>query len=206
MTTLAELIGPNASNPPEEIGYSHLVEEWSLAGNDRYGDCTFVCLCNLLDLVAAVYAKPFVIGEAEAELFYAREAGFRADNPATDRGAVLADVIRYWAANGWPSDPTNVPLGWCPIGADMIHQAVWSLGACPAWCLLPQNDEGWDFTDAAVNWDAPGVGGHSVLIVGSDAGSLWIVTWAEVKIVSHAWWTKYGQGQFAVLAPGWKVQ
>ena len=208
MTTLAELLGPNPTRPGPTVGYYQSVQQWSLGGNQKFGDCTFVSLCNLLDLVSAVNGTPFVIGAGEAENFYSREAGFNSQNPATDKGAVLADVIAYWADQGWPSDPVNKPLGWCAIEPGQIHQAVHSLGAVPAWCMLPDGGDGWDFTDAPIRAGTPGTGAHAVLIVGSDvaADTLTLVSWAALQTVSRQWWDTYGRGAFAVLAPGWRVR
>lgn len=203
--TLAELIGSNASPAGEIVGYSARVPEWSLGGNDRFGDCTFVSLCNLVDLVTAVNGAPEVVGEAEAEYFYAREAGFDPNAAATDKGAVLADVIRYWQDNGWPTDPVNKPAGWCAITPEQIHQAVHSLGAVPAWGMLPYVGDDWDFSDVATSTATPGTGPHAFLIVGSSESAYKIVTWAEVKDVSHAWFQAYGRGQFAVRHSAWKV-
>jgi hypothetical protein len=200
----AELIGPDAANPGLVAGYLSRVPAWSLGGNDKYGDCAFVAPCNLIDVVKAVGGSPQVVGEAEAEYFYAREAGFNSQNPATDRGAVLSDVLQYWMDQGWPSDPTYKPLGFCAIEPDQIHQAVHSLGGVPAWCALPvdaNGDPNW--SDSAIGTQA--ADGHAILIAQSDPEHLVLITWAEPVYVSLAWWKAFGQGQFAVRLPDWKV-
>lgn len=202
--TLSDLIGPNAS-PAGPVAGCHWqsVPEWSLGGNDRYGDCTFVSLCNLIDLVTAANGAPELVGEAEAEYFYGREAGFDPNVAATDKGAVLEDVIRFWAEQGWPNDPENKLLGYCAIRPFEIHQAIYSLGAVPAWAMLPADEVGWDFSDAALSVN--GTGPHAVLIVESNPTGLKIVTWANVVDVSHMWWGVFGRGQFAVKHPAWSV-
>lgn len=207
MTTLRDLIGPNVSPAGYIAGYWERVPAWSLGGNDRYGDCTFVSLCNLIDLVTAVNGRSELVGEAEAEYFYSREAGFSPLDPATDKGAILEDVIRFWAEQGWPNEPTNKLVGWCAIGPDEIHQAVHSLGAVPAWCELPHFEDGgeWIFGDEALADNLVGVGPHAILIVESNPLGLRLVSWASVYEVSHEWWHAYGRGQFAVRHPEWRV-
>lgn len=206
MTALSDLIGPRSTLSPATAGYWQRVPEWSLGGNDKFGDCAFVALCNYIDLLTAVNGDPQLVPEAEAEHFYSVEAGFSPLNSATDKGETLVKILEYWTANGWPGDPTLVPAGWCQIEAAQIHQAVWGLGAVYAWVMLPPSgDEGWDFSDAAPTAGIAGTGAHAVLVVGSDADSLWIVTWAKVVKVSRAWWAAYGQQCYAIRLPGWVV-
>jgi hypothetical protein len=197
MITLADLIGEGAVASADTINRWEQVPAWSLAGNDRYGDCTFVSLCNLKDMRAALLGKPFVIEEAEAELFYSREAQFNSQNPATDKGAVLADVIQYWADNGWPSDPTETIDRWCAIAPEQIHLTVDKLYGSPAWCqlpILPNGDIEW--TDAALAIDPSD--GHAFLIAGSDPLGYTIIPYAAPVHVSLAWWARFGRGQFAI--------
>jgi hypothetical protein len=204
MTTLVDLIGPDASRPGDVAGYLSQVPEWSLGGNDKFGDCGFVSVCNLIDVVKAVGGNPQVVGEGEALYFYNKEAGFNSQNPATDRGSVLADVIRYWMENGWPADPTYKPVGFCAIEPVQIHQAVHSLGGAPAWCSLPVDANGDpDWSDNAIGTQP--ADGHAVLIVQSDPESLTLITWAQPVTVSLKWWHVFGCGQFAVRLPDWRV-
>lgn len=196
--TLGELIG-NIPVAASTVGRWQDVDEWTLGANDKYGDCAFVALCNLQDLLATVKAAPFVIEEGEALYFYNVEAGFNSQDRRTDKGAVLEEVIRYWAEKGWPSDPVDKPLGWCAIRPDEIHLAIQALYGVPAWCQLPQEDDN-DFSDTALDY-TPG-DGHAVLIVGSDPTGYTLITWAEPVHVSTAWWHKFGRGQYAIKCEG----
>jgi len=198
MTILADLIGYKISSKSDTVGNYAIVQEWSMAGNDKYSDCAFACLCNELDLKSVIAGQPFVVGEAEAEYFYNLEAGFKAADPNTDKGAVLEQVIWYWATNGWPSDFVEKPSGWCSISAEEIHLTVEYLDAAPAWCQLPLQGNDIIFDDTALKL-APG-DGHAVLIVGSDPTGYTIVFYADLgpTRVSKAWWDKFGRGQFAV--------
>lgn len=208
MTTLSDLIGPNAGPVPAEVGYWHHVTRWVMGGNDQpnVGDCALVGAANLLVLVTSVVGDPQEMSDGEVENAYSRIAHWSPLRPETNRGARLTDVLEYWTENGWPSDPELKPIGWCQIGAYQIHRAVWSLGAVYAWVMLPAGGpDGWDFTDASALAGRDGTGAHAVLIVGSDADSLWIVTWAAVVKVSRAWWGSYGRDCYAVRLPGWIV-
>ncbi len=205
--TLSELIGPNASPAGIIAGYHERVPQFSLGGNDEVGDCTFCTAANFTDVMTAVNGKPELVPEAEVERWYAWETGWTRANPESDKGEVLEKMLQVWRDHGNPSDPLDRLTGYCAIKPDEIHQAVHSLGAVPAWCLLPKYayEDGWDFTDEAMQWKTEGTGPHAILIVESNPDGLKIVTWAEVVDVSHAWWRAYGQQQFAVRHPAWNV-
>lgn len=202
MTTLLDLAGPYPASLPARVGYSDRVPEWSLAGNDRFSDCTFAALANFNDLVWAVASTPMVMSEAEAERFYSVETGFDPGNKATDKGALLRDVIQHWCDNGWPGDTTLKPLGYAKLHIDEIPVAIHMLGGTPAWAMLPSDGAGgYDFEGT----DKPGEYAHAVFICGATANSLTLISWARSYTVSRQWWTAYGKEAFGILHPAWKI-
>lgn len=205
MTTLAELIGPNASNPGLVAGYADAIETFIMGGNDQpsCGDCSLVGCAN---------GKLITTGQrmdvGEVENAYSRITGWSPLRPETNHGAVVEDVLRYWRDEGWPSDSEDKLLGYAAIDRDQIHQAIHSLGWALGWALLPMTEDhaDYDFSDDAVRRNAEGVAAHCMAIIRSAPVGLQVATWSRRQTVSLAWWEKYGKGQFAVLAPGWKVR
>jgi hypothetical protein len=168
--------------------------DWSqtLGGNDRFGDCTFVSLANLIDIIKA----PQIVSEGETERFYTVETNWTAENPGSDKGAVLETVIQDWCANGWPSDPVLRPSGYHAITFDQVADALARTDGVPAWLMLPSNADGsgYDFTDDAL--DAEGRYAHAVLIVSFDP--FIFVTWAQPQAVSEAWARRFFMGFYEV--------
>ncbi len=203
--TLSELIGPNASAPGIIAGYWERVPQFSLGGNDEVGDCTFCTAANFTDVMTAVNGKPAFVPEAEVERWYAWETGWARANPESDKGEILEKMLQVWRDHGNPSDPLDRLTGYCAIKQDEIHQAVHSLGAVPAWCLLPKYSGTWVFDNDALEYNLPATDAHAVLIVESNPDGLKIVTWGEVVSISHQWWTKYGEEQFAIRHSAWNV-
>lgn len=173
--------------------------EWSLGANDKYGDCAFVCLANLLDLWAAEAGTPFTIGEAECLFYYNKETGFLASNPASDKGAVLETVICDWCRDGWPADPINKPASYRGIGNAEIAAAIERNGGVPCWAMLPAGDDLDPFGDDKLADDPQD--GHAMLAVAATDDGLMLVTWAETVEVSWRWWERFGRGQFEVMRP-----
>ena len=189
--------------------YWRQVPTWSLGGNDRYGDCTFVSLANFHDLVTAVAGKPEVMMEAEAEHFYAVEAGFNSQDASTDRGEVLKKVLAYWAENGWPGDAELKPKDWGSCTHDQADGIITRYGAYFAWVMLPHTAdcEDWDWSDDALARNAPGEGAHAILVVEKTPVGRVVITWAEPQGVSDAWWARYAQPDaFWAEHPKWPAR
>lgn len=194
-----------ASTVPSSVGWSHCVRQWSLGGNDKYGDCAFVAPCNLIDLVKAVSGKHEVVGEAEAEFFYRVEAGFNPLNEATDKGETLQKVLQYWCDHGWPADPTYKPEEMWSVTKPQISSAIYALGALPAWCMLPSRDDDPDFSDGAIDMGLAAAYAHAVLLSDATPETITLITWAEKRVVSRRWWDIYGREQFGLLLPDWHL-
>lgn len=192
--------------PTIASGYWRCVPEWSLAGNDKYGDCAFVGLANLHDLVTAVNGAPEVMSDAEAEHFYSVEAGFIPGDASTDHGETLEKVLRYWSENGWPGDPELKPFEWHAISLAEVPDTIRRYGAAYCWFSLPAKDDEWDFSDDAVTKVIEGSGPHCMLVVDAAPDRSWVVTWGGVREVSAAWMAAYWRGGFAVQHPQWEMR
>lgn len=170
--------------------------DWSetMGGNDEEGDCGPVALANLMNLW---YAPPLV-ERVEIERFYTVATGWTAEQPGSDRGSVLEEIIKDWCANGWPADPTMKPEGYKAVRIDTANMAsgVGRYGALVCAIALPESQ---DFSDNALS--EPGAFGHAVLVVDAAPDGVRIVTWASVRLVSWLWWERFGRQAFGVERP-----
>lgn len=186
-----------------EVGYWRPVTEWCLGENDTFGTCAFAAIGNLHCIVTTANGVPEIMSDGEIEAMDHAVTGFDPMDPATDKGAQLKAVLDYWTNNGWVGDPTLKPVWYGDCSKHDIAEDIRLYGGVYAWCMLPKRGDDWDFSDGALEASVPGTGAHAVLIVGADAGSLWIVTWARVVEISAMWWQTYGQESYAVLHPAW---
>lgn len=165
--------------------------DWSqtIGGNDKFGDCAFVSLANLTDILKT----PQVVMDAEIERFYALETGWTPLDPLTDKGAILEAVIKDWCINGWPTDPVWKPTGYETFAPANIAAALDKYVACPCILMLPENE---DFTDASLG--LPGTMGHAVLVVQASDTEVRFITWGRIVVVSMAWWRKFARTVYGV--------
>ena len=127
---------------------------------------------------------PQVVEDVEVERFYTLETGWTAENPGSDKGAILEVVIRDWCANGWPCYPENKPSGYSAISIAEVSLAIARQGGVSAVLMLPPGD---DFSDAALSGDTARPANHAVLIVEMTDETVTFVTWAEPQTVSRPW-------------------
>ena len=186
-----------------EIGYWRPVTEWCLGANDTLPTCFLAMVGNHHVIVTTANGSAEVMSDGEIE--YADEAMTKVP-PGTYAGDSVVAMLTYWAAHGWPCDPMLKPVAWRPIEQGEIRETISDAAAAYAWFMLPKGPDGqWDFSDDAVKSDAPGVGAHAMLIVGSQPDGSWmVVTWATLKNVSDAWLKAYGRGYFQVIHPAWR--
>jgi hypothetical protein len=204
MTPLSSYLATRPVSVPAKVGYDRPDIQYSLGGNDKFGDCAFCSPANHVDLVKAAGGNPQQVMEAEIERFYAIETGWTPTDPSTDKGAILANVLQDFTDNGWPTDPEYKPLGLYSVKASQISTAVHLFGACEGWIMLPSDgDGGYDFTDAA--FGRPGQFAHAILIVGADESGYDLITWARRQRISRAWWTAFGRDAYSLHLPDWKT-
>ena len=164
------------------------------ADDDRYGLCDWAMMGNLM----VCRGQP-VLPNVEIQSAARAMEGFATRDPTTDRGEIIEDVFRYVRDRGWPGDPLQRIRDWRSVTLNDVPGVIERQRAAPAWLMIPLDADGtgYDFSDGAVDRDAPGVYAHAVLVV--DAGDgVTFITWAAPKVVSRRWAERYFRGFYEV--------
>ena len=81
--------------------YSRVPADWGMMGNDQVGDCTAAAISHAIEQwTAYTDPTPVVMSTDQVISAYSAVSGYVPGDPATDRGALCADVLRYWATTG----------------------------------------------------------------------------------------------------------
>lgn len=188
--------------PPASSEFADPHITWDMLGNDTVGDCTCACVGHMISQLTW-YGSGAEISPTTAQTiaFYSAISGYNPNDPSTDQGAYLQDVLAYWRKVGLighkivayaalkVSDQTQVKQGLILFGSVMV---------------------GMNFPDSAMTqfnagqiWDvvrgARIEGGHCVMAVGYDAEGVYIVTWGALTKVTWAFWKKYVDEGWVVL-------
>lgn len=189
------------------IGYYETVANWCVGANLTFGTCAFAQCGNHHCVVTNFNGNEEIMSDGEIEAMDNAITGFMPTDPNSDHGAAIQTVLQYWQTNGWVGDPTLKPVKWSVVSFDEIKDTIRQYSGCYAWFMLPHSPDGvnYDFTDVAINSNAPGVGAHAMFIAGADDNSFKVITWGTMQTVSDAWMQQYGKGFFAVQHPEWTM-
>jgi hypothetical protein len=189
-----------AMTAPAVIDRSDVPFTPHLDDNDQIGDCTAVALANCARAAAALRGdKQFAISTADVICFYEQSTGYVWGEPQTDRGGVIASVLAYQAAHGFPVDHTKIKGAWGtfdPRDRNLMGVAIDVVGSVDLGVALADADKAmtiWDTNSPASAGDpAPGSwGGHSLMIFAytglGDTDLVELGTWGEWQRATWRW-------------------
>ena len=211
---LGDFLDKTASLPavPAE-GWETAVDPsaWGMLSNDTVGDCAEAGICHLVQAQSANAGNPLHATADQALALYSAVTGYNLNDPNSDQGTVLSELLAYIQKNGFEmTDSTGKVVtvevvGFATLDITSIAQmryATYFLGGtylginCPEEC--EQDTSNWDFAP-----DLPIAGGHCIPRVGEGAAGGQIVSWGMTIPFSNGFWTAYGEEGWVVLTKNW---
>lgn len=197
-----------SSAPPARVLWGAEVQAWGMMGNDRVGDCTVAAAGHaILAWTAGTDRTPVVMSPEQALAAYAAITGYTPADPASDRGAYCAEVLRFWAVSGLVvpqggPDMLSGAAAFAPADVAGLQRAVATFGVVYAGLALPLSAAGEEIWQSTA--EAPGSwGGHCVAVIGYDAFGPVAVSWGALKRMSWAFWQRYAEEAYALLSRDW---
>ena len=193
---------------PRVFGHESLVPDFGMLGNDGADDCTCAGADHEEMLwTAEATGSPAVFTTEDALGDYGAITGFRADDPSTDQGAVVRDVLAYRKATGM-KDATGkrhkiaVYVALEPGNLQHVLEASYLFSCVGIGIEFPgsamtQFNKGKPWS---VVHGARVEGGHYIPIVGFDGTDLLVVTWGKVQRMTKGFFAKYCDEAWAMLS------
>src|SRR5271154_936561 len=156
-------------NLPGSIAVPQLAA-WGMMLNDSLGDCAIASPGHMTMAWTSDAGKLFVPSDTQVLQGYETQ-GYVPGNPSTDQGCVILNVLKQWQKG-----KAGLFGQHCGPYAGINTQDVTAMKT-GAWSYDPA-------TDTGPNWQVASWGGHSVPIVGYDAGGAWVITWGAPLYVT----------------------
>jgi hypothetical protein len=184
---------PTLPDLPPSVNWGTKVINFGMLGNDTVGDCTIAGAGHAEVTWTANASVEFDPSTEQIIDDYSAITGYDPEDPSTDQGANMLDVLKYWRQTGIVGQQITAFMSVDWKNQQEVMASVFLFGCCYIGVNLPQSAE--DAFNAGQPWtdvtDQDILGGHCVLIVGYDPKGVWLVTWAKLVYASWAWLDTY---------------
>jgi hypothetical protein len=190
---------------PETVDNYSCLQHLGMMLNDQLGDCTCAGYGHAVQSWTAKNGHEVVIPDDVILAAYEAVGGYVPGDPATDQGAVEADVLDYAMKTGFGGHTLD---SYAVIETHSEYQmklAMYLFGAVYTGLALPESCQDQTLW-AVVNGPAgePGsLGGHAVPLVGYDAHTATCITWGAPLKMTWAFQRRYMDEAYALLSHDW---
>ena len=196
--------------PPSEFDLSHRLPVLDILGNDRLGDCTAAGAGHMHQAWLAYNGvTDWSPTRAETIDFYSGSTGYDPNDPSTDSGGIMLDVLKYWRKSGFAGRQIEYFLEINPKDHIEVIASTYHFGGLYVGVNLPSVAEDQKIWD--VPWygpfgkGAPGsLGGHCIAnICAITEKYLYTDTWGINMPMTWDFWREYVDEAYVVLSQDW---
>lgn len=192
--------------PPDE--YQMKLPALSMLLNDQLGDCAIASWLHMVQLWCFQNGITYNPTDADALSGYETQ-GYNPNDPNSDQGCVLLNVLNYASKNGIAGHKAGIFAQVDYSKEDYVRIATWLFGGLYTGVQLPvaaQNEpDVWEITTSGLSGDGtPGSwGGHAVPTSGYNGTGLNIISWGKPLQMKWDWQYAYMDESWAIISPDW---
>lgn len=193
------------------IGYGHgklVSNPWGMLANDTVGDCAIAGPMHETMLWCASAQEQIQFTDQNAIGVYSAVTGYTPDDPSTDQGSDVHDVLNYRRDTGLPDSTTRIHkigafVSLTPGDWNMLLEALYAFEAVGVGLELP------DYAMEQFQQGSPWMlqhggtveGGHYVPVIGRpNVSVLTVVTWGATQLMTRAFYEKYNDESWGILS------
>lgn len=195
--------------PPAQFGHEKFIGStaWGMLGNDTVGDCTVAGADHEQMLWASEGQKAASFTTANTIGDYSAITGYNPNDPNSDQGADVRDVLKYRAKTGLVDAKKSrhkigAYVALQPGNLSHLYAAMYLFGAVGIGIEFPAS--AMDQFNAGKVWSvvsrSPIEGGHYVPLV-ARRSHLICVTWSQIQPMTTAFYQKYCDEAWVALSP-----
>jgi hypothetical protein len=176
-----------------------------MMGNDQLGDCTCAAVAHahqawvLSQVNPGITANPIMPSTDAVVGIYEAWCGYDPNDPTTDQGGVMLNVLNRWRKEGFEGRPILAYTILNSKNSLAVKQTLSMFGCAYVGVQLPvsaQNQAVWD----VVSDDGGVWGGHAIVLVDYDADGLTCITWGALQRMTWKWLSRYCDEAYAIVA------
>lgn len=199
----ADLTKKLAPAPPS-YNLTQKISNLGMMLNDRLGDCTCACAGHIIQQWTAEAGSQVILPDSVILSLY-EAMGYNPNDPSTDNGAVVLDVLNYWRKNGVGGHGLKAYAALKPHSVQQAKDSIYYFGNTYLGVALPlsaQNQDVWSVVNNSSG--EPGSwGGHAIPLVSYDASGPTCITWGQYKKMTWSFYEKYCDEAYSLLSLDW---
>ena len=178
----------------------------SVLGNDQYGNCAEAGALHLIQAQSFNARGALIPTTQDALNLYTAVTGFNPNDPSTDQGTVLTDLLTYWLKTGITiGSSLHKIVGYASLDISSLSQmryASYTFGGsylginCPQQC--EQDTSNWNFSPGL-----PIAGGHCIIEAGEGSAGGKIGSWGLWIPASNGFLLSYLDEGYIVVSQDW---
>lgn len=184
------------------------VSSWPMYGNDTIGDCTCACVGHIIQSLTAYSGTEVTVPYSNVLALYETQ-GYNPNNPSSDQGAVIQNVLQEWQSN--PSIMSGHGISQFAelrsFSTSNLKEALYLFGTVYLGINVPQS--AMDQFDAGEPWTYVGdtniVGGHAIplqeIYAPGTLDMFSVITWGRPQRMNRAFITNYVEEAWVVISP-----
>ena len=198
--------------PPPTCDYMTKVPQWPLylnAGDGAVGDCTIASSAHQIGgWTYNAQGAEVILAGADILQAYHDVSGYTPDDPASDKGAVLPAVLKYWRKVGIGGHKIYAFVEVDHDNLTEVKQAINTFGSVHVGVDLPRSAKAqvgemvWDLVEGPEG-EAGSWGGHAIDVAAYSEDSFTCATWGLLQKMTNAFWSAYVVEAFAIISMDW---
>lgn len=178
---------------------------WPMYLNDQLGDCAEAGAGHAAQAITAWTGSPVLPSDRDVLTLYETVAGYVPNDPSTDNGTNLQDLLTWWSKNSWGGIEVSAFAELRNWNAAAMRACLYYFGTVYVGVNFPaggiaqfQNGEPWT--------PVPGDhidGGHCIVLEQMTSGKdeLNWITWGAKQKSTLRWWWTYAEEAWVILTP-----
>ena len=188
------------------VAWERKVTDWSMLGNDQYGDCVEAGATNALMTMTSQSGAEISPSTNQVLQDYTSITGFNSNDPSTDNGTVMIDALSFYTKSGICG---NKIIAWASVKIDSslweFKQAISLFGTVLVGFNFPQSamDQFNAGQTWAINTNSPIIGGHCVAVSEYNSTQMICNTWGTLQPCSLGFFPYYADEAYVLITQDW---